>query len=75
MLFLIENLWVANKIMGNKVFFSASRHFFKRNVTQSVAEIIFYSKKNTKLWSFSIKFVELIYNNINNTFMIKRDFA
>ena len=24
--------------------------------------------KNTKLWSFSIKFDELLYNNVNNTF-------
>ena len=30
--------------------FSASRHFFKTNMTQSVAELILYSQKNIKLW-------------------------
>ena len=29
----------------------------------------FLVSKNTKLWSFSSKFDELIYNNVNNTFM------
>ena len=55
--------------------FSASRHFFKTNVAQSIAELILYSQKNSKLWSFSIKFGELRNNNVNNTFMIKRHFA
>ena len=55
--------------------FSASRHFFKTNVTQSVAELILYSQKNTKLWSFSIKFGELRCKNVNNNFMQKRNFA
>ena len=31
--------------------------------------------KNTKLWSFSIKFDELIYNNVNNTFTKKGQMA
>ena len=35
----------------------------------------YFIVKNTKLWSFSIKFGELRYNNVTNTFMIKRDFA
>ena len=55
--------------------FSAYQHFFKANVTQCVAEFILYSKKYTKLWSFSIKFSELKCKNVNNTFMQKRDFA
>ena len=52
--------------------FSVSRHFFKTNVTQSVTELIV---KNTKLWSFSIKLGELRCKNVNNTFMIKRNFT
>ena len=48
--------------------FSASWHFFKTNVTQSVAEFILFSQKNTKLWSFSIKFGELRCKNIQQHF-------
>ena len=54
--------------------FSASRHFFKTNVTESDAEFIFIVK-NTKMWSFSNKFGELRCKNVNNTFMQKPDFA
>ena len=32
--------------------FSASRHFFKTNVTQSVAELILYSKKTQNCGHF-----------------------
>ena len=54
--------------------FSAFRYFFKTNVAQSVAELIVNSKKH-EMWSFSIKFGELRYKNVNNTFMIKWDSA
>ena len=54
---------------------SAFRYFFKTNVAQSVAELILYSQKTVKhkMWSFSIRFGELKYQNVNNTFMIKWD--
>ena len=44
--------------------FSAFRHFFKTNVAQFVTELIFYSKTH-EMWSFSIKFGELRYKNVN----------
>ena len=49
--------------------------FFKTNVTQRVAEFILSSQKH--LWSFSIKFgePELKCKNVNNTFIIKREFT
>ena len=43
-------------------------------MAQSVAELVLYSQ-NIRKWSFFIKFGELRYKNVNNTFMIKRDFA
>ena len=59
--------------------FSASRHFFKTNVTQSVAEFILYRKKKRNCGNFFIKFGELKCKNVSkqhfNTFMQKWDFA
>ena len=46
-----------------------SRHFFK-----SVTELILYCQKQ-KLWSFYIKFGELRYKNVNNTFMVKQNLS
>ena len=59
------NNYVCNHRTSVVRVFSTSWHFFKTNVTQSVAE----------LWSFSTKFGELRCNNVNNTLMHKRDFA
>ena len=42
--------------------FSTFRHFFKVLLKH-------------EMWSFSIKFGKLRYNNVNNTFMIKRNFT
>ena len=48
--------------------------FFKTNVAQSVAELILYSQ-NHEMWSFSIKFGKIRFKNVNNTFIIKRNFT
>ena len=54
--------------------FSAFWQFFKTNEAQGFAELVLYSQKH-EIWSFSIKLGELRYKNVNNSFMIKRDFA
>ena len=48
--------------------------FFKTNVAQSFVELILYSQKH-EMWSFYIKFGELSFKNVNNTFMVIRNFT
>ena len=52
--------------------FSAFWHIFKTNIAQSVTELEIYSQKH-EMWSYTIKFGELRYKNVNNTFMLKKD--
>ena len=52
--FLLENTWKIGPDHRTSVMreFSASRHFFKTNVTQSVAEFILYSQKTRNCGHF-----------------------
>ena len=49
--------------------------FFSKQKWHKVLLSWFFVVKKHEMWSFSIKFGELRYKNVNNTFMIKREFA
>ena len=48
---------------------------FSKQMVLKVLLRLYFIVKNTKLWSFSIKFGELRCKNVSNTFIIKREFA
>ena len=51
--------------------FSASRHFFKTNVTQSVAELILYSQKTRNCGHFLSKLVIILAKNYQKLEFLK----
>ena len=58
--------------LGSDVHFLSFLVFFQNKRDSKCCWVDTLLSKNIKLWSFSIKFDELIYINVNNTFTIKR---